>query len=195
MDLDVRGNSNHSQQDLERLIHHRLVSEGDIITYKRSFPQLDESIEKDIYVRYGLLLTSNAADDHIQVFSAHSRSGLVIVLPPGSTASLPPSMVGSNPTPRDSSNLQQTSVQSLEELENTVLDIDGRVPRSERVTSNVNDVWKRFSVWKQTARLVEEYDALEAIAVSFQDSEAALNPRGGRENRGTMFYLRGAYIT
>lgn len=100
-------------------------------------------------------------------------------------------MIGSVPIPPNDSDLQQVAIKSLEELESTILDMDGRVRRDQWT---INNTWKCFSVWKQQTRLAEEYDALEAFAISSETQGINLSSRGGREARGTMFYLRGAYI-
>lgn len=43
--------SHRSQRDLEQMIRRGLLSEGDIIVYKRSFQDLGILVEKDVYVR------------------------------------------------------------------------------------------------------------------------------------------------
>jgi hypothetical protein len=57
-------------------------------------------------------------------------------------------------------------------LETGVLDLDGRIDRSAR---SVGNAWKSFTVW----RWRDDTDVL-----------GLTDERGGRENHGTLFYLR-----
>ena len=59
-------------------------------------------------------------------------------------------------------------------LETGVLDVDGRIDRSKRPNGNA---WKCFTVWRWRG----------------EPTDIANDGRGGRENHGTLFYLRGTY--
>jgi hypothetical protein len=59
-------------------------------------------------------------------------------------------------------------------LETGLLDLDGRIDKTHRPHGNA---WKNFTVWRWRAEA--EYNPYDA--------------RGGRENHGTLFYLRGSY--
>jgi len=66
---------------------------------------------------------------------------------------------------------------SLSTFETALLDLDGRVERSQRPNGNA---WKTFTVWKRRTP-------------SSEMSIDAESERGGRESYGTLFYLRGNY--
>lgn len=70
-------------------------------------------------------------------------------------------------------------VHTATQLITALLDLDARIPRADRPRL---DTWKILSAW----RLSEEN---EVQGISHE--EAALLERGGRENLGTLFYLRG----
>jgi len=59
-------------------------------------------------------------------------------------------------------------------LETGLLDLDGRVDRQKRPNGNA---WKCFTVWRWRGDPVNMVD----------------DERGGRENHGTLFYLRSTY--
>ena len=65
------------------------------------------------------------------------------------------------------------TIQSLSMLENGILDIDGRLRKSQRPNGNA---WKCFTVWRWRA-----------------GGDCTENSRGGRDNYGTLFYIRGSY--
>ena len=60
-------------------------------------------------------------------------------------------------------------------LETGLLDMDGRIEKAQRPNGNA---WKRVSVWRWR-------DGMDGGGVEGE--------RGGRENHGTLFYLRGCY--
>jgi hypothetical protein len=63
-------------------------------------------------------------------------------------------------------------------LETGILDLDGRVERAKRPNGNA---WKCFTVYRWR-----------------EDAETNLNSndvRGGRENHGTLFYLRQSFAS
>ena len=68
------------------------------------------------------------------------------------------------------------TIRSLSMLETGILDIDSRLKRSQRPNGNA---WKCFNVWRWRAGGGGDF--------------AQQNSRGGRENHGTLFYIRGSY--
>lgn len=58
-------------------------------------------------------------------------------------------------------------------LETALLELDGRIDRSRRPNGNA---WKSFTIWRWRGGGFNPVDS-----------------RGGRENRGTLFYLRACY--
>jgi len=75
----------------------------------------------------------------------------------------------------DSTELVSMTVTSPSMLENQLLDMDGRIEKARRPHGNA---WKYVSVWKWRS----------AAEVFIPD-----DARGGRENHGTLYYLRGSY--
>jgi hypothetical protein len=61
-------------------------------------------------------------------------------------------------------------------LETGLLDMDGRIEKAQRPNGNA---WKRVSVWRWRDGTL--------------DGGVGEGERGGRENHGTLFYLRGCY--
>lgn len=84
------------------------------------------------------------------------------------------------------------TITSPSQLESGVLDLDGRVERSSRPNGNA---WRNFTVfrWRE-----DTFDAgaVGPIGSVGEDGELDLEllatmDRGGRENHGTLYYLRG----
>lgn len=119
----------------------------------------------------------------------YGQSFVTVVAPSRTETNLPFGMIMNEPNPPTSASLQQLSVSTLEELERAILDMDERVPQNQR---NGGNSWKRFSLWKWKAQLAEQFEILS----SFQGEghSVAFGPRGPREERGTLFYLRGSYL-
>ncbi|KAI0052828.1 hypothetical protein FA95DRAFT_1579823 [Auriscalpium vulgare] len=124
---------------------------GDVLAFKRRFAAHSLTVEKDI------LISSISARDHtICAIIAPSPQRAV---PTQISALLPEKGKGrATQTP-------SVTVASPTQLENEVLDADGRVPRDARPNGNA---WKAIT--------------------------GDLDGRGSRENCGTLFYLRSCYL-
>lgn len=101
----------------------------------------------------------------------------------GESKDLPEALVSrgrdANPLPSTDPNaIRSMTITSPSMLESALLDIDGRLDRNQRPNGNA---WKCFSVWRW-----------RQVPGSGSD-EGVSNGRGGRENHGTLFYLRGNY--
>ena len=115
------------------------------------------------------------SDSVTQVQSIHPRTHVLTVLvEPGPTRHLPANLLLPNPSDPMATTLAMT-ISSPTMLESGLLDVDGRVDKSRRPNGNA---WKSFTVWRWR---VPTPDSLT------QDT------RAGRENHGTLFYLRGSY--
>lgn len=85
--------------------------------------------------------------------------------------------------------LQQMEIRVLEELESAILQMDGRVPAS---YAGIGNSWKRFSLWKWSTALAEQFQLISSFQGGVDTVE--VGTRGPREERGTLFYLRGSYL-
>ncbi|KAG6841638.1 hypothetical protein C0991_008623 [Blastosporella zonata] len=107
--------------------------------------------------------------------SIHPKThALTILLEPGTSTHLPGPLLSPHPA-APSGLTQQAVVTSPSQLETVLLDNDGRVERGKRPNGNA---WKVMTVWRWrgTAPWEDVGDG-----------------RWGRENHGTLFYLRGTY--
>ena len=91
---------------------------------------------------------------------------------PGQEKDLPPHLLSRQPS-EPSEPTRSMTINCPTMLENGILDIDGRMKKSQRPNGNA---WKCFNVWRWRS-----------------GGDCALNSRGGRENYGTLFYIRGSY--
>jgi len=161
-----------TRNSLCRMVTHGLIAVGDIIAYRRTFPELENlTVAKDVLVRN------------------HWQDSVTIVAPSKTESSLPFGMIMGDPTPPTGASLQQLTVRTLEELEHAILDMDERVARDYRGGGNS---WKRFSLWKWKAQLAEQFEVLSSF--QGEGSSVLFGTRGPREERGTLFYLRGSYL-
>jgi len=110
--------------------------------------------------------------------SINHRTYTIKVLVQSGTSPLPPSLLERNPR-ESSASTQRMEISSPSQLETGVLDLDGRVERGRRPNGNA---WKCFTVWRwrEDAEWESEFETLN-------------DGKGGRENHGTLFYLRGNY--
>ncbi|KAG6917207.1 hypothetical protein DXG01_003412 [Tephrocybe rancida] len=107
--------------------------------------------------------------------SIHPKThALSVLFEPGTSAHLPAPLLSPNPSP-PIGHTQETVITSPTQLETVLLDNDGRVERKKRPNGNA---WKCMTVWRWrgTAPWQNVGDG-----------------RWGRENHGTLFYLRGTY--
>ncbi|KAG6872825.1 hypothetical protein C0995_006307 [Termitomyces sp. Mi166 len=99
---------------------------------------------------------------------------LTVLLEPGPSTHLPASLL--SPHPSSPTGLTQEAViTSPSQLETVLLDNDGRVERGKRPNGNA---WKSMTLWRWR---------------STAPWEDVGDGRWGRENHGTLFYLRGTY--
>ncbi|KAF9530075.1 hypothetical protein CPB83DRAFT_811365 [Crepidotus variabilis] len=149
---------------LSKLVKNKVVRVGDVLAYKRSFAS-SVVIEKDC------IIESTGPD------------GIVVSLAPERTKFLPPFLLSDPPTPSPPNtpkalHPQSATITSPSMLETLLLDIEGQLEKSRRPNGNA---WKYFSIWRWRK-------------TGFSDcSSADADKRGGRENHGTLFYLRGSF--
>ena len=156
-----------------------------MLVYKRTFSHINVTVEKDIMVR--LLKFPNAppqhSNDNNTRFTSQIAGGggssksIVVLVPSGTTKYLPPALASSSiPTedlfPEDNS-LLEVSIANPSSLESGILDTDGRVNKLQRTNGNA---WKCLSVWKSIQ--------------GGGTSGFAFPERGGRQDTGTLHYLR-----
>ncbi|KAG6879109.1 hypothetical protein C0992_005135 [Termitomyces sp. T32_za158] len=107
--------------------------------------------------------------------SIHPKThALTVLLEPGTSAHLPAPLVSPDPSP-PTGNTQEAVITSPTQLETALLDNDGRVERGKRPNGNA---WKSMTVWRWRG------------TAPWEDVGGG---RWGRENHGTLFYLRGTY--
>ncbi|KAJ7484368.1 Asx homology domain-containing protein [Mycena latifolia] len=143
------------------LAKNSVLREGDVIAYRRNFSHLDIVVEKDTIV---------------QRIDPRTHS-LTVLVEPGTTCDLPAHLLMPGPSEPDAPTRIMT-ITSPTQLENALLDVDGRVEKAKRPNGNA---WKAMTLWRWTG------DALEYT------SSSADGRRGGREDHGTLFYLRACY--
>ncbi|KAF8804207.1 hypothetical protein BYT27DRAFT_7243935 [Phlegmacium glaucopus] len=97
---------------------------------------------------------------------------LTVLTQPGQEKDLPSHLLSHNPS-EPSEPTRSMTISSPTMLETGLLDIDGRMKKAQRPNGNA---WKCFNVWRWRA-----------------GGDCPQNSRGGRENYGTLFYIRGSY--
>ena len=151
---------------------------GDLLVYRRVFTT-GTVIEKELLVCL-LIHAIQLLYTILQVDSV-SKNSITVIYKSGESASLPPSLLtppvlsDASSGVADDSSLRQMTVVTPFELENSVLDSDGRIERSDRPPGNP---WKRLTLWRWREGFVEEVLMLGGL---LQGSAPA---RGGREVRG-----------
>ncbi|KAF8152299.1 Asx homology domain-containing protein [Crassisporium funariophilum] len=98
---------------------------------------------------------------------------ITVLTQPGAVIHLPSALLSSDPS-EPSEPTRSMTIFSPTMLETGLLDIDARTEKSRRPNGNA---WKCFTVWRWRA------------GTGFNADDV----RGGRENHGTLFYLRGSY--
>lgn len=112
----------------------------------------------------------------VVVQSIHPSShALTVLASPSTTKSLPPPLLSTHPSDPEPPTRSMT-ITSPTMLETGLLDMDGRIEKVQRPNGNA---WKRVSVWRWR-------DGVGGVGGEGGE-------RGGRENHGTLFYLRGCY--
>ncbi|KAI0743588.1 Asx homology domain-containing protein [Daedaleopsis nitida] len=174
--------------DLTALAKRGLLQKGDVVAYRRSFPQLNAVVEKDLLV------------ENIHPISLCPS----FLLSPGTGRALPPPLLiysADSPYELDDKLLSIAYIADPTALERGVLDVDGRVSVSDKFAQDEaecpdpytltgapsarlkNDVavraWKAFTVWRWRDEVRER--------VELQVGQE----RGARERVATLFYLRG----
>ncbi|KAI0643249.1 hypothetical protein C8Q79DRAFT_928435 [Trametes meyenii] len=182
------------KMDMNALAKHGLLQKGDVLAYKRAFPALNVTVEKDV------LIESVDPQTH----------ALSFLLPPGTQRSLPPALLSLDPHECEDKILSVAGVSDPVALERAVLDSDGRIRSADKYehdvaacttasplspgfqdeVANVIAVrgWKSFTVW----RWREEHRAGggDGMLPIMEQQE-----RAGREKVATLFYLRGCCLS
>ncbi|KAG7093708.1 hypothetical protein E1B28_007362 [Marasmius oreades] len=108
----------------------------------------------------------------VLIYSNNTRQrSLTIFLERETTQHLPLNLLLPDPEPDPTGTTQSIEVTSPTMLETAILDLDGRVGKDRRPNGNA---WKCFTVWRWR-----------------EGTEGGGDEKGGRENHGTLFYLRG----
>ncbi|KAI8995224.1 Asx homology domain-containing protein [Trametes punicea] len=160
-----------------------LLQEGDVLAYKRTFPALNVTIEKDVLI------------DHIDP----QTHWIGFVLSPGEVKSLPPSLLVRGSDECDATVLSMGDIADPVALERGVLDVQGRVRPSDKYAQDLVEsgsacapgepsqeiknaivvrAWKSFTVWRWKEGMRDQTE-LQVV-----------RERGGREKVATLFYLR-----
>ncbi|KAJ7089190.1 Asx homology domain-containing protein [Mycena belliarum] len=145
------------------LAKNSVLREGDVIAYKRNFTNLDIVVEKDVI---------------IQKIDRRTHS-LTVLLEPGPTRDLPSHLLMPGPT-EPAAPTRIMTITSPTQLESGLLDVDGRVERAKRPNGNA---WKALTLWRWSG------DALNHSSQPQSNEDR----RGGRQDHGTLFYLRACY--
>ncbi|KAI0350306.1 hypothetical protein OH77DRAFT_1431176 [Trametes cingulata] len=169
--------------DLTALAKLGLIQQGDILAYKRAFPALNVTVEKDVLIE--------SVDPQSQ--------RMTFLLSPGDRKALPPSLLDRDSKESSEKMLSMEDITDPVALERGILDVDGRVRSSDKYTQDAASctaptspsggpseeltnliamrAWKAFTVWKWREGMRDEVQMLQE--------------RGGREKLATLFYLRG----
>ncbi|GJE94053.1 Asx homology domain-containing protein [Phanerochaete sordida] len=157
--------------DLNALVKAGDIREGDVLAYARRFPALGLTIAKDMLVH-----------------KADATTGaLSVLLQPGSASALPRALLVLAPAPPAPPTLTVDGALASADLEDALLDADGRVPTA-----------RRGAPARPGARAVpRSASAAKALVVyrwreeTMQDLEIQMAlERGGRERVGSVWYLR-----
>lgn len=115
-----------------------------------------------------------------QIQSIHPKTHvLTIVFQPGPQKNLPSDIIRRIGAEEPSPPSQIAEISSPTSLETAVLDANGSISKGKRPNGNA---WKNLTVWRFAGNIEEMMD------LGFADE------RGGRENQGTLFYLRGCHF-
>ena len=161
---------------LTDLAEGNILRVGDVLSYRRNFSQLDITIEKDVIVR-GAIVTATLVFliSVVQIDTINPRTyAITVFVQRGTDPQLPPGLLERNPS-EPTEHTKQMTISSPSQLENGLLDLDGRVEKARRPNGNA---WKCFTVWRWSEEM---------------DFASGADSKGGRENNGTLFYLRGNY--
>ena len=172
--------------------------------YERKFKDKNIVVEKDLLVcmsrsvlfRSGFTFFSSGA------LNTSGSIGITLLLQPNIAKSLPPTMLVIGPPAPQPPILTMEGILSSVELEDEILEIDGRVSRSDRYTAIQNEVISRrvpdgiddssnmiprvisakaaksLSVWRWREEMQGELEI------------QMIQERGGREPLGTVYFLR-----
>ena len=161
-----------TQIKLQTLVKNGIIRVGDVLAYKRSFANA-ETIEKDTIVWFFFCFSLINFSIFLQVEAIHPTTfDLTVLTQPGQEKDLPSHLLSRDPLEPSAPTRSMTN-HTLSMLETGILDIDGRLRKAQRPNGNA---WKCFTVWRWRA-----------------GSDCVQNSRGGRENYGTLFYIRGSY--
>ncbi|KAF8063527.1 Asx homology domain-containing protein [Lyophyllum atratum] len=106
--------------------------------------------------------------------SIHPKThALTVLFEPGTTQHLPAHLISPEPSEPSAPTLVANIIKPMQ-LETALLDEDNRVEKSQRPNGNA---WKCITVWRWRGEATEDTG----------------NGRWGRENHGTLFYLRNTY--
>ncbi|PIL34284.1 hypothetical protein GSI_03059 [Ganoderma sinense ZZ0214-1] len=174
-----------AELDLTALVKRDLLQAGDVLAYKRTFPHMKVTVEKDLLV---------------DTINANSQTVNFLLLP-GVQPSLNPSLLVVGSREYDGKLLSIEDIADPVALERGVLDVDGRVsysdkyeddtascPETHTQSGGVPDelrnaiavrAWKSFTVWRWREEMQGQVEM------------QLVQERGGRERVATLFYLRG----
>ncbi|THV07565.1 hypothetical protein K435DRAFT_959640 [Dendrothele bispora CBS 962.96] len=111
----------------------------------------------------------------VLIYDIKSKGTITVLLESGVTQHLPAHLLQPGPTDAGAPT-QSMEVTTPSMLETGILDLDGRVERSRRPNGNA---WKCFTIWRWRDDTLSGFD----------------DNRGGRENHGTLYYLRQSYAS
>ncbi|KAI1788565.1 Asx homology domain-containing protein [Ganoderma leucocontextum] len=171
--------------DLTALVKRELLQVGDVLAYKRTFPHLKVTVEKDLLVD-----TINASSQTVN-----------FLLLPGVQSALPPSLLVAGSREYDGKLLSIEDIADPVALERGVLDVDGRVSYADKYEDDTSScpathtqsggvpeelrnaiavrAWKSFTVWRWREEMQGQVEM------------QLVQERGARERVATLFYLRG----
>ncbi|KAI0086780.1 hypothetical protein BDY19DRAFT_958640 [Irpex rosettiformis] len=162
--------------DLVDLAKRSLLQEGDIVTYRRTFPSAGVTVEKELLV-YKINPLSHAVD---------------FLLQPGEIPHLPKELVVADPQPPRPPILTMEGIMSSTELEQGVLDVNKQVPPELLSTANTLS----YNVGSGPQDTVVASRAAKAVSIWRWRDEVKADPglqfhldKGGRDMLGTVFYL------
>ena len=190
--------------DLTTLVKRGLLQPDDVLSYRRTFPHLKVTVEKDLLVclivRHRLHMIIEVRHSQVDTINASSQT-VNFLLMPGTQTSLQQSLLVAGSREYDGKVLSIEDIADPIALERGVLDVDGRVSYSEkyeddatsfsaplRQSSGVpeklkNDIavraWKSFTVWRWSEDLQGQIEM------------QLVQERGGREKVAMLYYLRG----
>ncbi|KAI0791361.1 hypothetical protein C8Q75DRAFT_715542 [Abortiporus biennis] len=175
-------------EHLVLLVRREFLKEGDVISYRRTFIKPEITVEKDLLVQ----------------FIDPKSHAITLLLQPNIIRTLPTTLLVIGHPPPEPPTLTMDDIMGTCELEDGILDVDGRVSRADRhlaasqttTSAGADQVALSYTNMdvisaRSSARAAKSFTIWRWREEMMHDIEMQmLQERGGRELVGTVYYLR-----